>query len=100
VATVAGPLLGGALLAVLGASTALAADGASFIVAALLITCAPGLRARAARADASLPNPRRQLRATFGYVAGHPTLRALVFGEGIAFVFFYLVVPVTVIYAT
>jgi MFS family permease len=27
-------------------------------------------------------------------------LRALVFGEGIAFVFFYLVVPVTVIYAT
>jgi predicted MFS family arabinose efflux permease len=100
VATVAGPVLGGAVLALLGASTALAADGASFLVAALLITCAPGLRARAASPDSGGPTRRRRVRATFGYVAGHPTLRALVFGEGIAFVFFYLVVPVTVIYAT
>ena len=30
---------------------------------------------------------------------GHPTLRALIVGEGLAFVFFYLVVPVTVVYA-
>jgi predicted MFS family arabinose efflux permease len=98
-ATVAGPVLGGAVVAFLGASTALALDGASFLLAALLIACTAGLRAGAAGPESAGPTPRRQLRATFGYVAGHPTLRALVFGEGIAFVFFYLVVPVTVIYA-
>jgi hypothetical protein len=103
VATVAGPVLGGAVLAFLGASTALAVDGASFLLAALLIARVPGLRARAAGSDSVSPSRGRGLglglRATFGYVAGRPTLRALVFGEGIAFVFFYLVVPVTVIYA-
>jgi MFS family permease len=100
-ATVAGPVLGGAVLAFLGASTALAADGASFLLAALLIARVPGLRARGASSDSTAPGrrDRLRLRATFRYVAGHRTLRALVFGEGIAFVFFYLVVPVTVIYA-
>jgi len=100
-ATVAGPVLGGAVLALLGPTTALAADGVSFLVAALLIICTPGLRAPAAkRADPVGTARRRQLRATFGYVAGNARLRVLVFGEGIAFIFFYLVVPVTVIYAT
>jgi len=95
-ATVAGPVLGGVVLALLGPATALAADGASFLVAALLIAATPGLRARnPARTTAP-----RQLRATLRYVAGHGALRVLVFGEGIAFVFFYLVVPVTVVYAT
>lgn len=100
-ATVAGPVVGGAVLALLGPTTALAADGVSFLVAALLIICTPGLRAPAAKsANAVGPTRRRHLRATFGYVAGNAPLRALVFGEGIAFIFFYLVVPVTVIYAT
>jgi len=101
VATVAGPVLGGVVLALLGPTTALAADGVSFLIAALLIVCTPGLRARAEeRMDSPSTRRRRQLRATFGYVAGNASLRALVFGEGIAFIFFYLVVPVTVIYAT
>lgn len=95
-ATVAGPVLGGVVLALLGPATALAADGASFLVAALLIAWTPGLRARnPARSTAP-----RQLRAAFRYIAGHPALRVLVLGEGLAFVFFYLVVPVTVVYAT
>jgi MFS family permease len=95
-ATVAGPVLGGVVLALLGPASALAADGASFLLAALLIACTPRLRARTpARSTAP-----RQLRATFRYIAGHGALRVLVFGEGIAFVFFYLVVPVTVVYAT
>ena len=46
VATVAGPVLGGAVIALLGPSTALAVDGVSFLVAAMLIACTPGLRAR------------------------------------------------------
>ncbi|MBV8221088.1 MAG: MFS transporter [Solirubrobacterales bacterium] len=100
-ATFAGPVMGGALLAVVGPTPALAADGVSFLMAALLILCTPGLRAPAANSVDSAGTTRgRQLRATFGYVAGNASLRALVFGEGIAFIFFYLVVPVTVIYAT
>jgi len=100
-ATVAGPVLGGAVLALLGPTTALAADGVSFLVAALLILCTRELRTPVAKsADSAGATRRRHLRATFGYVAGNASLRALVFGEGIAFIFFYLVVPVTVIYAT
>jgi len=95
-ATVAGPVLGGVVLALLGPSTALAADGVSFLIAALLIACTPGLRAQNAT-GAKAP---RQLRTTLRYIAGHGALRVLIFGEGIAFVFFYLVVPVTVVYVT
>jgi MFS family permease len=48
--------------------------------------------------EASLPN-RRRLREGLRYVWGYPALRLLLAGEGLAFVFFYFVVPVTVIYA-
>jgi MFS family permease len=100
-ATVAGPVFGGVVLALLGPTTALAADGVSFLIAAVLLICTPGLRTPAAKSPDSTPTTRRRhLRSTFGYVSGNASLRALVFGEGIAFVFFYLVVPVTVIYAT
>jgi MFS family permease len=98
-ATVAGPVLGGVVLTLLGPATALAVDGVSFLVAAALIACTPGLRARP-DADAIRTPRSRQLRASVRYIAGHTKLRVLVFGEGIAFVFFYLVVPVTVLYAT
>jgi predicted MFS family arabinose efflux permease len=98
VATVAGPALGGVALAVFGPATALAADGVSFLIAAALIVRAPGLRVR--REPDSARPPGRRVRASLGYVARHPVLRLLVFGEGIAFIFFYLVVPVTVLYAT
>ena len=43
VATVAGPVLGGVALALLGPATALIADGVSFLIAALIIACAAGL---------------------------------------------------------
>ncbi len=99
VATVAGPVLAGVVLALLGPSTALVADGVSFVVAAALIAFSSGLPARGGP-DPSPGNRRRHPRAAFGYIASNATLRALVFGEGLAFVFFYLVVPVTVIYAT
>jgi len=98
-ATVAGPVLGGAVLALFGPAAALAADGVSFLVAAFLIACAPGLRTRNQPDSARRANS-RQLRASLRYLARHATLRVLVFGEGLAFIFFYLVVPVTVVYAT
>jgi len=99
VATVAGPVLGGAALALLGPGPALAADGVSFLVAAILIARTPGLRVRRESEPTGTPRS-RQVAASVRYIAGHATLRLLIFGEGIAFVFFYLVVPVTVVYAT
>ena len=98
VATVAGPVLAGVVLALLGPSTALAADGLSFLVAAALIACTPGLRVRSDSGGVAAKS-QRQVRASLRYIAGDARLRVLIFGEGIAFVFFYLVVPVTVIYA-
>ncbi len=98
VATVAGPVLAGAVLALLGPSTALAADGVSFLVAASLIACTPGLRARKDSGGVGTRS-RGQVCASLRYIAGDATLRVLIFGEGLAFIFFYLVVPVTVIYA-
>ena len=98
-ATVAGPVLGGIVLALLGPGPALVADGVSFLVAAVLVACTPGLRTRS-DSDPNRTTRSRQMRASVRYIAGHATLRVLIFGEGIAFVFFYLVVPVTVVYAT
>jgi predicted MFS family arabinose efflux permease len=98
-ATVAGPVLGGVVLALLGPATALVADGLSFLVAAILIAWTPGLRARH-DSNAIGTTRSRQVRASVGYIARHSTLRVLIFGEGIAFIFFYLVVPVTVVYVT
>jgi len=90
--------LGGAALALFGPSTALAADGVSFLIAAVLLVSTPGLRVPRGLGPAGEAR-RHQVRASLGYVARHPVLRVLVFGEGIAFIFFYLVVPVTVVYA-
>ncbi len=106
-AMIGGPVLAGVAVSLLGASTALALDGASFFVAAVLIWSAPGLRVvpDGAAGGAGAPGTRgpegadRRLRAGLRYISGNPTLRALIFGEGLAFVFFYLVVPVTVVYA-
>jgi hypothetical protein len=95
-AMIGGPVLGGLAVALLGASTALAIDGASFLIAGAVILRAKGLRA----APPVQPRGRRgRVRDGLHYIARHPAIRSLIVGEGIAFVFFYLVVPVTVVYA-
>jgi Major Facilitator Superfamily len=98
-AMIAGPLLGGVAVGILSASAALAINAGSFLLAAALIQREPGLRAAAAREPATPPPARGRLREGLRYIAGRPTLRDLILGEGLAFVFFYLVVPVTVVYA-
>jgi hypothetical protein len=98
-ATVAGPVLGGVAVATVGAPAALVIDGLSFLLAAVLIASARGLRAGVPAADASAA-PWSRLRESIRYVAGNEALRMLLIGEGVAFVFFYLVVPVTVVYAS
>ena len=95
-AMIGGPVLGGLAVALLGAPIALAIDGASFLIAAVVTLRASGLRAVAPE---PARNPSGRLREGLRYIASHPAIRSLIVGEGIAFVFFYLVVPVTVVYA-
>jgi len=98
IAMVAGPVLGGVVVATVGPASALALNGVSFLLAAVLIARESTLRLRS---DATEPERGRgHVRAGIRHIASHTKLRALVFGEGVAFVFFYLVVPVTVVYAT
>jgi MFS family permease len=92
-------VLGGLAVALLGPATALVIDGGSFLLAAALIARAPTLRANLGPATPRSAT-RGRLREGLRYISGHPTLRALIVGEGVAFVFFYLVVPVTVVYTT
>jgi MFS family permease len=96
VAMVAGPVVAGLAVALVGPASALAIDGGSFFVAAVLIARAPKLRA----APEAHSSGSGRLREGLRYIARKPALRTLILGEGAAFVFFYLVVPVTVVYAT
>jgi MFS transporter len=98
-ATVGGPVLGGVAVATLGAPAALVIDGVSFLLAAALIASAQALRAGVPASEAG-GAPWSRLRDSIRYVAGNEALRMLLVGEGVAFVFFYLVVPVTVVYAS
>jgi transmembrane secretion effector len=99
IAMVGGPALGGLAVALLGPTAALLIDGGTFLLAAVLIAGSPGLRASPERGFSDGAG-RGRLREGLGYIAAHPALRVLIVGEGVAFVFFYLVVPVTVVYTT
>jgi MFS family permease len=94
--SVIGPVLGGVVTAAAGASTALAIDAGSFAVVALVLAAAP------------LPHPRHEdapgwlarLREGFREVSGRPQMRRLVTAQGAALVFFTLIAPIEVVYAT
>jgi len=96
VSMVAGPVIAGLAVALVGSASALAIDGGSFLVAAMLI-----VRTSKLRTTSEVPSGgKSRLREGLQYIARKPALRTLILGEGAAFVFFYLVVPVTVVYAT
>jgi MFS family permease len=96
-AGVGGPLLGGVLVKAFGAGTALAADAASVLGAALVL-------AVSAR---RLPVPEHRerehwlarVRDGLEYVRSHPTAGRLLIGEAVAIVFFTVTVPIEVVYA-
>lgn len=96
VGAAAGPALAGLIVAGAGAQVALLADAASFIaVAALLAT------------SKALPGPEpgehggwvARLRGGFAYVRERAALRRLLWAEGVAFVFFAIVLPIEVAFA-
>lgn len=95
VAGVTGAALGGFLTHQFGASTALALDAATFVVAAAILYTArtiPG-------ADTEAPTGARRLREGLGFVRRHPALRLLLTGEALALVMLTLIVPIEVVYS-
>src|SRR3954470_1671409 len=91
-----GPALAGVVVATTSTATALAIDAGSFAAVALLLATASGLpSATAERAEPWFA----RFRAGLGYVIQRPVLRALVTAEALAFVFFFLVIPIEVIYS-
>jgi len=97
VMSAAGPVLAGLIVHEWGAPTALWLDGGSFLAIAVLLL----VSAR------SLPEPetgprerwRARVRDGWEYVRDHPTAGRLIAGEGVAILFFTLVVPIEVVYA-
>ena len=87
-----GPAIGGALTGLLGASTVLVIDVASFAITALLMFDVP-----TPSTDAARGRVRGQLRAVRDYVRQTPTLAWLLGTEAVALVFFAAAVPITVV---
>jgi MFS family permease len=94
--SIIGPVLGGVVTAAAGPSTALAIDAGSFAVIALVLAAAP------------LPHPSHEdapgwvarLREGLQEVSARPQVRRLVTAQGAALVFFTLITPIEVVYAT
>jgi len=92
--SVGGAALAGLLVSQWSLSLALAADAVSFLVIAVVLARTRGL-----------PTPqieREQWRERFkgglSFVRSSPVVRLLLFGEGLALIFFTLVIPIEVIY--
>lgn len=95
IAFAAGPALAGVVVAGLGVAAALALDGASFLVIAVLLGTARGLP----DAHPEREPWRERMRAGMAYVRGHRIVRALLGGEAAALVFFTAITPIEVVYA-
>ena len=95
VTSAAGPALAGLLVAASGAGTALGLDALSFLVIAVLLATSTELPpARASDTQSWL----ERVRAGMRYVRRESVVRRLLVVEGIAFVFFFLVIPIEVVY--
>jgi hypothetical protein len=91
----AGPALGGVVIAAASVSLTLFIVAGGFALVALALGTAAGLPGVGAPRDAT----GRRLRAAFAYVKQHETLRALFALQAVAIVFFTVSMPVEVVYA-
>ena len=89
----AGPALAGLLVATAGAQISLLADAASFVVVAALLFTSRALPAAQGDEGGGWMD---RLRRGLDYVRERPALRRLLVAEGIAFLFFALVLPIEV----
>jgi MFS family permease len=90
-----GPAIAGLVVAGAGVQVALYADAGSFAVVALLVASARALP----RPEIEAGRWRERLRRGLQYVRERPVLRRLLAAEGAAFVFFYVVIPIEVVFA-
>jgi MFS family permease len=96
-ASVGGAALGGLLVDLLGISAALVVDAASFaVIAVVLGTCGSLPRTDDAEREPFLARTRAGLR----YARRNRVARFLIGGEGLAVIFFTLIVPIEIVYAT
>ena len=91
-----GPALAGLVVAASSAAAALGIDAGSFALVALLLLGTT--HARAEEPDRGEPWLAR-VRSGLGYVAEHRMIRTLVTAQVLAFIFFFLVIPIEVVYA-
>jgi predicted MFS family arabinose efflux permease len=96
-ASVGGAALGGLLVDIFGVSTALLVDAGSFaVVAVVLATCRT-----LPRTDEHEPEPfLARTRAGLRYARQNRVARFLIGGEGLAVVFFTLITPIEIVYAS
>ena len=96
VTSAAGPAIAGVFVATTSVAAALGVDAASFALVALILATARGLpTARVEMPEAWLS----RVRSGLSYVRANPVLRTLISAQGLAIVFFTLVVPIEVVYA-
>jgi MFS family permease len=94
VAFVAGPVIGGGVVAAAGAPTALLIDVASFLICgALLLDLHPHVE------EAGADSVRARLRAAWTHINRAPSLRSLLLAEMVALVFIEAAGPIEVAYA-
>jgi Na+/melibiose symporter-like transporter len=94
----AGPLLGGAVVALFGVPAALILDAASFAIAAIALL--PLARRQAATEEPDDAPATQRLRAGFAHLWRHRELRVLVLADSAAGVFFAAIIPVELVFVT
>jgi MFS family permease len=92
----AGPAVAGILVGVAGTSAALAVDAVSFAVIAVILVIARNLPAAAS--DEGGGSWHARVREGMAAVRQEP-IRTLIAAQTVAFVFFFLVIPIEVVYA-
>lgn len=91
-----GPALAGLVIAGAGIQTALFADALSFLAAAAILAVAP---LKPLETDDPGLGWGERLRRGIAYVRTRPTLARLLAAQGVAFIFFALVLPIEVVFA-
>lgn len=90
----AGPVLGGIVVAAKGTTVALVANSVLFVLIALTLATGSSLPAAS-----SSERGRHRVRAAIRYVAGRPGMRSLIALQAIGVMFFTISVPVEVVFA-
>lgn len=97
VSSVGGAALGGLMVELLGVSATLTVDAASFVLVAVVLISSRGLPA--ATTEEEREPFRGRLREGLRFARQDRFVRLLLVGQGLALVFFTLVVPIEIVYA-